>query len=670
MLDSRSAGELACRLSGGTLLAFALSACSLLAAPGRPAAPAWPSAPGCAIEAAPGAVHRAAGLAGDPSLPEPSSGYRLDVAKVRAASGLVVTAHPLATRAGCEALAAGGTAVDAAIAAQMVLGLVEPQSSGLGGGAFILHYDATTGRVAAYDGRETAPAAARGNDLRWISDRQRTAPLPDPRTSGRSIGVPGTLSVLALAHARHGGLAWSSLMQPAITLARDGFPVSGRLANAIEAARRPLLLDTEAAAYFLDRNGAPRAAGSILNNPAYAETLEALASGGVQAFYRGEIAAAIVASIGAEAGRGPLGQPLAITPGRLSLEDLARYRAVVREPVCSNYRGYRVCGMPPPSSGGIAVAQVLGILERFDLAALRPTAVDAWGGRPTVAAVHLISEAQRLAYADRDAYVADADFVPLPGGRVAPLIAPAYLASRAALIRADASMGTARPGHPLAEDRARLAPSSNEGHGTSQLSIVDAAGNAVSMTTTIESSLGAYRFTRGFLLNNELTDFSPEPEIGGLPVANRLEGGKRPRSSMAPTLVFRRGADSGRPQLMMVTGSPGGAAIIPFVIRTLVGVLDWGLDAQQASAQVNFGTMNLPLTLIGGEHPAIDARDDGRGDPLVRGLQTLGHRVVVTALTSGVATLLRVQDGTGVWWQAGVDPRRDGLALAGSKLDD
>lgn len=605
----------------------------------------------------------APGLVGDPTQPEPASDYRRDLVKARSSAGMVISANPLATQAGCRILAAGGSAVDAAVAVQMVLGLVEPQSSGIGGGTFIMHHEAATGRVTAYDGREAAPASARTNDLRWISDTQRTPPLPSPRASGRSIGVPGTLRVLELAQREHGRLPWSSLMAPAIALASDGFPISGRLHDAIAAARDSLQLDPEAAAYFL-ADGGVRPRGTLLRNPAYATTLGAVASQGADALYTGGIAAAIVAKVGADRGLDAQGRSVDVTPGRISLADLAGYRAVVREPVCSDYRDVRICGMPPPSSGGIAVTQTLGILANFDLAELRPTDPDAFGGRPIVAAVHLISEAERLAFADRDYYVADPAYVSLPGRSPAALIDPGYLASRAALIRRNASMGTASAGRPASPaDQARLAPSSDEGHGTSQVSIIDAAGNAVSMTTSVESSLGAYRFTQGFVLNNELTDFSAQPEIDGLPVANRLEPGKRPRSSMAPTLVYRRAGAGERPELRLVTGSPGGALIIPFVVRTLVGIVDWGLDAQQASALVNFGAMNLPVTLIGGEHPAIDARDGGRHDPLVNGLRALGHKVAVIALPSGVATIVVVRDGERTALEGGVDPRREGLAL-------
>jgi gamma-glutamyltranspeptidase/glutathione hydrolase len=611
----------------------------------------------CSVPTDHGGVVVGSGVPGDPSLPEPSSGYRPGRVPVSGHRFMVVSAHPLATLAGCEVLRDGGSAADAAVAVQMVLGLVEPQSSGLGGGSFALHYDAATRTLQAYDGRETAPAAATENDLRWIGAADRRAPLPDPRASGRSIGTPGTVAVLDLLQRQHGRRPWAGLFDAAIRLADDGFAIGGRMADAIAAARTRLRLDPDAAAYFLTADLGPKPLGTRIRNPAYADTLRRLAAGRSAAFYRGEVAADIVAEIGRTTG-GP-GAPGPVTPGRTTLDDLARYAAVVREPVCTDYRAWRVCGMAPPSSGGLAVAQTLGMLASFDLGSMAPEPVDGEGGRPRVAAVHLVSEAERLAFADRDRYVADTDFVPLPGEGIASMLDASYLRQRAAQIRPEARMREVAPGSfPGVPSGGR---SANEGRGTSQVSIVDAQGNAVSMTTTIESSLGSYRFVRGFLLNNELTDFSFEPSDQDGPIANRLQPGKRPRSSMAPTLVFRRGRDGQADDLVAVTGSPGGAAIIPYVVKTLVGLLDWGLDAQQASALVNFGATSRPQTLVGGEHPWVDTRDDGRDDPLVAGLRALGHAVSLDAQSSGVATILRRPGSRR--WQGGADPRREGLAL-------
>ncbi len=605
------------------------------------------------------------GAPGDPALPEPASGYRLGLRALQAPRFAVVAAHPLATRAGCAVLAAGGSAADAAVAVQAVLGLVEPQSSGLGGGAFALHFDAATGVVTSYDGREAAPAAATGDDLRWINAMDRRAPLPDVRASGRSIGVPGVLRLLEALHADHGRQPWAGLFDDAVALAEGGFAIGGRMADAIAAAREPLRRDADAATTFLRPDGSPRALGGRLRNPAYADTLRRIAAGGADVFYRGPIADDIVDEVarrssapGAAATDGAAGA-VEFTPGRMTAADLAHYRALRRDPVCHPYRRWIVCGMGPPSSGGLAVAQALGVLEGFDLAALAPVAPDGEGGVPDARAMHLLAEALRLAFADRNRWVADTDFVPLPGRGVPTLLDAAYLQRRAALVRPDASLGRAPPGR--FDGLGARGSSDHEGRGTSHVSIVDARGNAVSMTTTVESSLGAWRMVRGVVLNNQLTDFSPEPSDADGPIANRLQGGKRPRSSMAPTLVFERRADGTRGALHMVVGSVGGPTIIAHVLKSLVGVLDWGLDAQQAAAFVNLATFNTPLTVIGAEHPHVDARDDGRADPLATALRARGHDVRLFAQPSGLALIVR--DAAHGGWQAGVDPRREGLAL-------
>lgn len=570
---------------------------------------------------------------------------------------LVVAAHPLAARAGFEMLARGGSAVDAAIAVQMVLTLVEPQSSGIGGGAFMLHYRAADGRLIAYDGRETAPAAATANDLRWVSEAERHLPLPSARASGRSIGTPGVLRMLELAHREGGRLPWAALFEPAIRMADEGFRISPRLASSIAASASELQRDREARAHFLQADGSPKPVGMMLRSPALAQSLRAIAAGGADAFYRGAIAADIVDEIADTSG--------GITAGKTTLADLASYRALRREPICSAYREiYLVCGMPPPSSGGLAVAQALGILDPFDLAAHKPATPDADGGKPGVMGVHLVAEAERLAFADRDRYVADTDFVPLPGGSPARLLDPAYLRQRAALIDPARSMGRAQPGAFDGATHGRAA--SVDERGTTQLSIVDRYGDVVSMTSSIEGAFGSFHMTRGgFLLNNQLTDFAAVPlDAQGRAVANRLQPGKRPRSSMAPTLVFRRRADGSRGAFVMATGSPGGAAIIPYVVKTLVGVLDWGLDAQQASALVDFGAFNTPATFVGGEHPNVDARDDGRHDALIEGLRARGHRVQTAAQSSGIATIVR-RGGSDErpLYEGGADPRREGVAI-------
>jgi len=531
----------------------------------------------------------------------------------------------------------------------------------------LLYYDARTRSVTAFDGRETAPAAATENSLRWVgSDAASGAPLPNVRASGRSIGTPGTVRVLALAHRQHGKLAWKSLFTPAITLAARGFPVSARMANAIADAQEHLRHDADARALYFDANGAPLKAGALFTNLPYVQTLAAIAQHGDAAFYTGAIAEGIVDKIRAD--RSSV-DATPITPGLTTLDDLANYRARVREAVCTTYRvQYTVCGMPPPSSGGIAVASILGMLENLDLAPLRPTQIDAEGGQPQALGVHFISEAARLAYADRDQYLADSDFVPLPRGSWDTLLNKAYLAERAKLIDTSSSMGTAQPGDVGAPP---LGVVDTPEAGTSHVSIVDAQGNAVAMTTTVEGSMGSYHVTQGFVLNNELTDFAIEPERDGKRVANRMSGGKRPRSSMAPTLVFHTAPDGGIGDLLLVTGSPGGSAIIQYVAKTLVAVLDWGLNAQQAAALINFGASNSTTSNVGGEHPHVDTRADGARDTLVQGLHQLGHaQVSLRAQTSGIAIIRRVERDGQPGWEGGVDPRREGVALGDGEAND
>ena len=617
-----------------------------------------------------GGVVVGSGLPGDPAVPEPQSGYRTGKKPVLARNYMAVTANPLATQAGCEVLRDGGTAADAAVAVQAVLGLVEPQSSGLGGGAFMLHYTAATGVVDSYDGRETAPAAATEDYLRYVSATDKTNPLPtlgssftSTKASGRSIGTPGAVRMLELAYQEHGKLPWNSLFRSGIRLATDGFSISGRMAAAISGARDDLLRDPEAAAYFLNADFTPRALGTTIKNPAYADTLSTIAQNGASALYTGPIAESIVSKI--KVTTGGVTSTVAITPGLTELSDLANYRAVRRTPVCTTYRASWVCGMGPPSSGGIAVAQTLGILENFDLAAAAPTVVNSEGAKPSVLGVHLVSEAERLAYADRNKYVADTDFVSLPGSGVASMIDKTYLKGRAGLISATRSMGTATAGVFTSAQAQGLSVA--EGKGTTHMSIVDRDGNAVTMTTTIESGMGSFHFTRGFLLNNQLTDFSFDPSDASGPIANRVAPLKRPRSSMSPTLVFNKAPDGARGDFLMATGSPGGATIIQFVVKTLVSALDWKLDAQQATSTVNFGASNSPTTNVGGEHPLIDASSNGQNDALVAGLRALGHTVSVAAQSSGVSTIIRapaVAGGTVL--VGGADPRREGLALGNS----
>ncbi|WP_024805410.1 gamma-glutamyltransferase [Nocardia sp. BMG51109] len=586
--------------------------------------------------------------------PEIASGYRDGMQPVRTGTYSVSAANPLATQAACRVLADGGTAADALVAAQMVLGLVEPQASGIGGGAFLMYYDAASRSVDAYDGREVAPASATENYLRWVSDTDRTVPQPNTRASGRSIGVPGALRLLELAHSEHGRQPWRDLFTPAIDLADRGFAISPRMAGQIAESAPDLARDENAKAYFLRPDGTPKPAGTTLTNPAMAKTLGAIASDGPNAFYTGAIAQDIVdAAATASGGR---------TPGQISLADLAGYQAKKRTALCTDYRDHQVCGMPNPSSGGITVAATLGILQNFDLPTLPPDTIDGNGGKPKAEAVHLISEAERLAYADRDKYVADSDFVPLPGNSPDTLLNGDYLKQRAARIQPNRAMGTAQPGDfgpvPLG-----TGPQQPE-HGTSHISVVDKYGNAAALTTTVESAFGSFHVVDGFVLNNQLTDFSTAPAAAdGTPLANRLQPGKRPRSSMSPTLVFDRGADGARGQLTAVTGSPGGSVIIQFVVKSLVNMLDWKLDPQQAVSGVAFGAANTATTGVGGEHPAIDATDKGDHDPLVRKLREWGHQVSVDPQTSGLSALHRDDQG----WIGGADPRREGAVMGDTK---
>ncbi len=594
------------------------------------------------------------GTPGENGAPEIATGFASKSA-VPTRSFMVVANNPLATKAGCDVLKKGGSAVDAAVAVQMVLNLVEPQSSGIGGGAFMLHYNAKTKLVDSYDGRETAPAAATENYLRWISAAQQTTPLPNARASGRSIGTPGVLSMLELAHKDAGKLTWKELFDPAIQIATDGFKISPRMSASVAGSASNLLRDPDARAYFLNADGTAKAAGTLLKSPALAATFKTIAEGGATAFYSGPIAQDIVDKIADTTG--------GITPGLTTMADLAAYRAKKREAICTTYRTYQVCGMGPPSSGGLAVAQTLGVLENFDLAPQKPTAMDINGGKPTVMGVHLVSEAQRLAYADRDKYVADTDFVPLPGGSSAAMLDKAYLKSRASLVSLSKSMGVAQPGNLGPTSLGQHGPSSE--NGTTHLSVVDGAGNVVTMTTTVESGFGAYHLAKGgFILNNQLTDFSAAPtDATGAVIANRVAPLKRPRSSMSPTLVFTQTGGQ-RGTFLMATGSPGGATIIQYVGKTLVGVLDWGMDAQQATSMIDFGAANSVNTSLGSEHPNVDISNNGANDPLITGLRALGHTVNTAQQSSGLSTIVARTAPAGYrYFEGGADPRREGVVL-------
>ena len=616
----------------------------------------------CLQYGAAGAVYNP-GTPGENGAPEIATGFASKkVAFAR--SYMVVANNPLATKAGCDVLKAGGSAVDAAIAVQMVLNLVEPQSSGIGGGAFMLHYNRADGSITAYDGRETAPAAATENYLRWISNTQQTTPLPNARSSGRSIGTPGVLHMLDAAYKDHGRLPWKQLFDPAIKIANDGFLISPRMAESIQGTFNtttgvsPLQRDPEARAYFLTATGAAgKPKGTLLKSPALATTFTAIANNGIGAFYSGAIAQDIVDKVADTSG--------GITAGVTTLADLAAYRSVKRTAICTTYRIWWVCGMPPPTSGGIAIAQTLGILENFDLSLNKPTAMDDNGGRPTAFGVHLVAEAERLAYADRDKYVADTDFVPLPGGSPAAMVDKTYLRSRAALINLGRSMGTAQPGTFATATPLGVAGPNGE-NGTTHVSIADGRGNVVTLTTTVESGFGSYHMAKGgFLLNNQLTDFSAAPtDANGVVIANRVAAGKRPRSSMSPTLVFRTNTDGSRGEFRMATGSPGGATIIQYVAKTLVGVLDWEMNAQQATSMIAFGASNAVTTNVGSEHPNVDITNNGANDALITGLRALGHTVGTAAQSSGLSTIVKRSNPQGYYYyEGGADPRREGVVL-------
>ncbi len=529
---------------------------------------------------------------------------------------MAVTAHSLATEAAVEILRAGGTAADAAIAAQLVLNLVEPQSSGLGGGGFLLYHDAREKRLRAYDGRETAPAAARPE--RFIGADGKPLPFFVAAVGGRSVGVPGLPALLDIAYRNHGRLLWPRLFAPALRLAIEGFPLSPRL-HKLLSEDRFLRTDPAARRLYYDADGNPRPIGTKIVNREFGFTLLALAQHGTKYFYEGPIAHDI-----AEAVRGHAGHP-----GDLAVTDLAGYKVVEREPLCGErLGGHRICGMPPPSSGGLAVLQILTFAEAA--AGLAPLSPDS---------VHRFSEAGRLAYADRTRYLADPAFADVP---VQALLDPAYLAERARRIRPEVSMGEAAAGEmtdrqALGEDAPLELPA------TTHLAIIDAEGNAASLTSSIEAAFGSRIMVRGFLLNNQLTDFSFRPEADGKPVANRVEPGKRPLSSMAPTVAY---AASGR--IAAVLGSPGGSRIINYVAKTLLALLAWNLSPAEATALAHFGSRNGPTELERGTAAAA----------LQPQLEKLGHKVMVDDMTSGLSVILRRGDA----WVGAADPRREGTA--------
>lgn len=549
--------------------------------------------------------------------PEAASGWTAR-APVYAERFMVVSANPLASQAGEQILAAGGSAADAIIAMQWVLGLVEPQSSGLGGGAFAIAYNAADHQLQVYDGRETAPMAARANRF-----TQQGQPIPFSQAvhSGLSVGVPGMVAMLEQLHAQQGRLPWATLFEPAITLAEQGFPVSPRLHTLLEL-NNELRASPTAASYFYDQQLNPWPVGYHLRNPEQAKVLRTLASEGAHAFYHGPLARDMVRAVQ----RHPV-------PGDLTLDDLAHYRAVNRPALCAPYRQYQLCGPPPPSSGPLAVMQMLGILAHTPIAQAVPESSQA---------VHYLSEAGRLAFADRDHYVADPAAVAVP---VQGLLNPNYLRDRAALIRADRSLGTASYGRPPGASDRVGGDATPELAATTHLVAVDPQGDMVSMTSSIEHAFGSKIMVNGYLLNNQLTDFSLSPvDAQGRWVANRVEPGKRPRSSMAPMLVLQDNVP------YIAIGSPGGASIINYVAKTLVGVLDWQMTLQQAIDLPNHGSRNRATELeLGRANSALKAD-----------LHARGHSVREQEMPSGLHAIRRLPDGR---LEGGADPRREGLAL-------
>ncbi len=567
-----------------------------------------------------------------------------DEAQAPKSLGMVATANADASEAAAEMLRKGGTATDAAIAAQLVLTLIEPQSSGIGGGLFSVYYDGSNGAITTFDGRETAPKAtterlflkADGKPMAWL----------DAALGGRPVGVPGVIAALHLQHSKFGKLSWFELFQPAIRLARSGFKVSPRLSAAIADAEELEQDEAASALYYLpddapEKAGEPVPAGHVLKNPAYAKTLQLIAEQGPDGFYKGEVAKAIMTAVTSHE----------INPGLMTLEDLAGYKAVERAAICVPYRVWQVCGMGPPSSGGLTTGMILSMLEPYSMSAFDPRGV---------MAAHLFAQSSRLAFADRNKYMADMDFVDVP---VAGLTDPAYQRSRTRLINPLRDMGEAAPGTPqgpMSEQKA--ADASLVEYGTSHLAIVDRYGNAVSMTMSVERGFGSRITAAGFVLNNQLTDFSFAPSYGGNKVANRPEGGKRPRSSMSPSIVLNEDGT-----LFAAVGSPGGSRIIGFTARAIMGVTDWGMTMQEAVSLPHVINRNGKTTEI--EDTSAGAGLDGKLQQfgkLAAPLAELGHEVEVTQLNSGLQGIRRLPDGT---LDGGADPRREGVVIAVDKAD-
>ncbi|MCO5730660.1 gamma-glutamyltransferase [Rhizobium sp. SSA_523] len=558
--------------------------------------------------------------ASDTAIPEKAT-ETTSAKRVEASSFMVAAANPLAAQAGHAILEKGGNAVDALVAVQTVLGLVEPQSSGLGGGAFLVYYDGASGKLTTFDGRETAPMEA--HPKLFLDEKGQPLTFMDAVVGGRSVGTPGTVRLMEDVHKRFGKLAWADLFAPAEKLASEGFSVSPRLAGLVAGEGDKLKRYQPTTRYFFGPDGAPLKAGTLLKNPDYAATLQAIAKGGAEAFYTGPIAEAIVRTVREAEGN----------PGTLSLRDLSNYRVKERPPVCVAYRALDICGMGPPSSGAVAVGQMLGMLENFDLKGFGPDNVESW---------RLIGDAQRLAFADRERYLADTDFVPAP---IKGLLSKDYLGSRADLLDTDRALSAeqAKAGEPswdhallFGRDAAIELPS------TSHFSIVDSQGNVVSMTTTIENGFGSRLMTNGFLLNNELTDFSFKTHDAGVPIANRVEPGKRPRSSMAPTIVMQ----DGKP--LLAIGSPGGSQIIGYVAQALIAYIDWGMPVEEIVAQPHL------INRFG----RYDIEAGTAAERFAAPLEAIGYEVKAGEMTSGLQAIEITAKGLA----GSADPRREGVA--------
>ncbi len=556
----------------------------------------------------------------DAIAPESTISSNSNRKAVQAPHWMVSAANPLAVEAGANVLRRGGNAIDAMVAVQTMLGLVEPQSSGLGGGAFLVYYDARRDKLTTLDGRETAPMAA--TPTLFQTEDGEPMKFYDAVVGGRSVGTPGTPALMKTAHEKWGQLEWPTLLAPAIERAEIGFNVSSRLAGLIAEDGENLTRDETAKNYFFDADGTPLREGALLKNPDYARTLKTLAQNGTDGFYFGPIANDIIAKV----------QGATWNPGVLSLKDLANYTIKERDPVCVDYRGYEVCGMGPPSSGALTVGQILGLIEPFDIAGFGPKSAESW---------RLIGDASRLAFADRGRYMADIDYVPMP---LTGLLDENYLAERSRLLHRGDALSDIEPGHPAFSHAMRLADDvAIEFPSTSHFSIVDAMGNVVSMTTTIENGFGSRLMVRGFMLNNELTDFSFKTHSDGVPIANRLEPGKRPRSSMAPTIVMQ----AGKP--VIAAGSPGGSRIIGYVAQSLIAMIDWGMDPQQA--------INMPHLV--NRFGTFDVEAGTTAEMLEPHLQQRGFKTSIRDLNSGLHIIKITDQGL----IGGADSRREGIVI-------